>query len=342
MRIPQNIWHPILLSSELKRKLVKIRRFGFEFVLWRDTTGSPNIFSDRCPHMGASLSQGAIVNGKLECPFHAFQFLPSGECSHIPANSSQSINPSGLSCTKFDCIEDHGFIWMWQGAAPSCGRPAYFSKIADEFQTHDIAIDWTVNYSRAVENQLDAAHLPFVHRSTIGRRMKTVVDGPYVTASEIGLDSWVFSRLDSGSAPATQTELRARAEQMLPSLQLQYPGQWLLNISERFKNSIVFVPIDEHHTRFYLRLCHKIRLPIIRQFYEFVVQYFNKIILLQDLRVITHITPTYSPDAQSDRFIGADRAILIYRRWLTRHAVEFELPSQPKHPTEHALTDVKD
>jgi phenylpropionate dioxygenase-like ring-hydroxylating dioxygenase large terminal subunit len=32
------------------------------------------------------------------------------------------------------------------------------------------------HYSRAIENQLDCAHIPFIHKNTIGRGNKTLVN----------------------------------------------------------------------------------------------------------------------------------------------------------------------
>jgi len=319
MKIPQNIWHPVLLSIELGKKPLKLLRFGLEFAFWRDALGNPQAFPDRCPHMGASLSQGTVHAGKLICPFHGFEYLPSGECVHIPANGSQARIPSGMTCERFACTEAHGFIWMWVGAEQPSGVPAYFSEIEHGFHTRDSAIDGRVNYSRAIENQLDAAHLPFVHRTTIGAGRKTMVDGPYVQNDENGIDSWVFNRIDNGTAPASQAQLRDRSLHTQPSLQLRYPSQWLLNISGNFKNFIAFVPIDEHTTRFYMRTCHKVSIPVVRYFYTSILQIFNGIILRQDLRVIVNITPAFSLDATSDRLIGADRAISAYRQWLAKH-----------------------
>jgi len=323
MKIPQNMWHPVLLSKELGKRPIKGLRFGLAFVFWRDDSGIAHAFPDRCPHLGASLSQGKVRDGKLICPFHGFEYLASGECTHIPANGSQSRIPVGMACTRFESIEAHGFIWMWVGKEPVSGTPAYFSEIEQGFRTHDTVIDACVNYSRAIENQLDAAHLPFVHRTTIGAGRKTAVDGPYIQANERGIDSWVLNRIDNGTSPATQAELGERSAQCQPSLRLLYPGQWLLNISGRLKNVIAFVPIDEHTTRFYLRTYHKVNIPVIGYAYGLVLQYVNKIILRQDLKVIVNITPTFSPDAVGDRLIGADRAVSAYRRWLTAHADTF-------------------
>ncbi len=39
---------------------------------------------------------------------------------------------------------------------------------------------WNIHYSRVIENQLDVQHLAFVHRNTIGRGDKTLINGPKV------------------------------------------------------------------------------------------------------------------------------------------------------------------
>ncbi len=39
---------------------------------------------------------------------------------------------------------------------------------------------WHVPFLRAVENQLDVMHLPFVHKTTIGRGNRTLVNGSVV------------------------------------------------------------------------------------------------------------------------------------------------------------------
>ncbi len=294
------------------------------------------MFPDRCPHLGASLSQGSVSNGNLVCPFHGFEFSASGDCQHIPANGTLGKIPAGMNCVRFECIESAGFIWAWVGEKPSTGAPAYFSEIADGFQIADMAIDARVNYSRAIENQLDAAHLPFVHKSTIGSGGKSFVDGPYIESVHNGLNSWVFNRVDSNEPHQPISELQKLSHQRPPSLQLRYPAQWLLNISDHLKNFIAFVPVNENTTRFYLRTCHKVKLPIASYLYGLLLQLMNKIILQQDLNVISHVKPCFSLDSSSDRFIGADRAIVIYRRWLASNAADFNPDSTTRQMTKIA------
>jgi phenylpropionate dioxygenase-like ring-hydroxylating dioxygenase large terminal subunit len=58
-----------------------------------------------------------------------------------------------------------------------------------------------VNYTRAIENQLDVSNLPFVHRTTIGRGNRTLVNGPIVELEGDVLNVWVSNEVDMGQIP---------------------------------------------------------------------------------------------------------------------------------------------
>ena len=54
------------------------------------------------------------------------------------------------------------------------------------------------HYSRAIENQLDCAHIPFIHKNTIGRGNKTLVNGPLIerkTSDKMYM--YVFNAIDN-------------------------------------------------------------------------------------------------------------------------------------------------
>ncbi len=43
-------------------------------------------FEDTCPHAGWRLSEGELVDGRIECPGHGWQFsLTNGACADVPA-----------------------------------------------------------------------------------------------------------------------------------------------------------------------------------------------------------------------------------------------------------------
>jgi len=52
-------------------------------------------FSDRCPHRGGSLAGGAMICGKVQCPWHGSQFdLRTGKADAGPAKDGIAVYPT--------------------------------------------------------------------------------------------------------------------------------------------------------------------------------------------------------------------------------------------------------
>jgi hypothetical protein len=153
-----------------------------------------------------------------------------------------------------------------------------------------------------------------VHRTTIGASGHSFVEGPYVEADEQGIKVWVTNSKDEGQRPRSPAELAESAATKEPGLHFLFPGVWLLNLSPRLKNFIVFVPINEQKTRYYLRVYHQVRIPLIRQLFEILMGLSNRFILNQDKRVVLTQTPCDSSDSHQDRLIRSDRAVSQFRQ----------------------------
>jgi phenylpropionate dioxygenase-like ring-hydroxylating dioxygenase large terminal subunit len=220
-----------------------------------------------------------------------------------------------MEAASFPLREAHGLIWLWLGKARETYPPLpYFPELESGWRYGTVTADWPVHYTRAIENQLDVAHLAFVHRTTIGAGGRSFVDGPYVEADASGIKVWVSNSRDEGQQHSSQEELAKAASLKEPGLHFLFPGVWLLNISPRMKNFIAFVPINERETRYYVRVYHRIKNPILAKAYEFFIGLSNRFILDQDRRVLVTQTPLDSSQANDDRLIGADRAIIQFRR----------------------------
>jgi phenylpropionate dioxygenase-like ring-hydroxylating dioxygenase large terminal subunit len=317
--LPENQWYPVLQSTELKSRPLGVERFGQRLVFWRTADGQPHAHPDRGPHLGAALSAGTIVSDRLVCPFHGFEFDAGGVCQRIPANGCAGKVPKGMRVERFPLAEAHGFVWLWLGQARE-HYPAlpFFEQLASGWRYRTDVVDWPVHYTRAIENQLDVAHLAFVHRTTIGRGGRSFVDGPYVEAGPDGIRIWVTNAPDQGQARRSQAELAQAASGKAPSLHFRFPATWLLDIGPRLKNFIAFVPINDHTVRYYLRLYHRVSLPVVSHAFELVMGWSNRFVLNQDRRVVLTQTPASSLDAGGDRFIEADRGIIEYRKQLER------------------------
>lgn len=152
----------------------------------------------------------------------------------------------------------------------------------------------------------------------MGQRGRSFVDGSYVGSGAQGIRIWSSNTRDVGQAQRTPTELRDVAAGRPPRIRFLFPGIWRMRLSPSIGTIVAFTPINEHSTRYYLRFYHRIRLPLIARVFETVMGWSNRLILGQDKRVVVTQTPPNSLDASADRHIEADRAIIAYRKQLTR------------------------
>lgn len=97
-----NGWFVVASSVEVKSgAALSVNCLGENFVVFRSTKSQEAfIFDAYCPHMGANLGVGGIVNGDcIECPFHQWTFDgTNGECVQIPY--SKSLADSELTLLK--------------------------------------------------------------------------------------------------------------------------------------------------------------------------------------------------------------------------------------------------
>jgi len=77
---PHGNWYVVDASCRLGEEPRRYRVAGRDLVVWR-VEGEILIAPDACPHMGASLSESCVCNGKLVCPWHG---LALGRKGHGP------------------------------------------------------------------------------------------------------------------------------------------------------------------------------------------------------------------------------------------------------------------
>jgi phenylpropionate dioxygenase-like ring-hydroxylating dioxygenase large terminal subunit len=315
----RNQWYVVLNSKQVKKNPIGVTRLGEKMVFWRDDNGKVACAVDRCPHRGAQLSIGKVSNGNLQCPFHGFEFDSSGKCVLIPAEGRISQPPAAMHLEQYPTYEAHDFIWIWWGDEPEddLEQPLFFSNLDEDF-AYGSAIDpWKTHYSRVIENQLDVAHLPFVHYNTIGRGNRTLVDGPKVEWCHDGkqmMCTYVFNRIDDGTAPRPADVLEPHPDQV--HLEFIMPNLWQNHISEDVRVLAAFVPVDDENTLLYLRFYQKfMRIPLLGKLFAQIAMPSNLYIAHQD-RVVVE---TQEPKASSlrggnEKPIKADSPIIEYRR----------------------------
>ncbi len=310
-----NQWYVILESKELKNgEPLKVKRLNQHLALWRNKNGMVCCIANQCCHRGASLSCGKLVNGLLQCPFHGFLFDGSGTVQLIPANGLNKAVPENMKVKAYTTHERHGLIWLWWGEEENRTTPPFFFEELADFSWSSLQDHWKVHYSRAIENQLDVVHLPFVHATTIGRGAKTLVNGPVVTLENDLLTFYVHNVKDDGkSTPLKPDEIPNYHD--LFRLQFHFPNIWQNFISDKIRAFAAFVPVDEENTIIYIRYYQRmVRIPLLKELFNYLGKISSLIILRQDKRVVERQLPIKSTFKMEEKLIMGDKPIVEYRK----------------------------
>jgi phenylpropionate dioxygenase-like ring-hydroxylating dioxygenase large terminal subunit len=282
---------------------------------------------DKCCHRGASLSTGKIVKDHVECPFHGFQYDCSGKVKYIPANGKKAKIADNFKVNAYTVREAYGFIWLWySNQTVAIPEIPFFEELRKGFSYGGFSETWGVHYTRAAENQLDVVHLPFVHKSTIGKGNKKLVNGPVVKWEDNLMTFYVKNEEDHGQRPQKPNEIEEYEK--LFHLQFQMPNIWQNIISDQVRIFAAFAPIDEENTHIYLRFYQSfIRTPGLKQLVNAASKISNKIILHQDRRVVLTQLPIKTKLKMGENLVQGDLPIIEFRKrreFLQRQNEELE------------------
>ena len=195
-------WYIALPSADLRSGPKRVELFGRTLVAWRDQRGKPVLAPQACPHMGASLADGRVVDGCLRCPFHHWRFDGTGACVEIP--DSERI-PSAALLRTYPVAEQHGYIWAWYGSAqPMFDLPVMPALDPGRsgrrrFRQFRLADMTGATVRRILENTYDPDHLVALHGLRVaGPTGLRMLDGPQDTADHgpaIPAEAWLGAEL---------------------------------------------------------------------------------------------------------------------------------------------------
>ena len=156
-------------------------------------------------------------------------------------------------------------------------------------------------------------HLPFVHHNTIGRGQRTLVNGPLTRVQGDLIELWVNNAQDEGQTPLRASELPD--PQRRPFLQFHFPNIWHNWISDDMRIMAAFVPVDDENTLMYIRYYQwVVKLPVLRELFNWVGAQANLVIERQDRRVVVTQRPKCSGLRIGEKMIPGDGPIVDYRR----------------------------
>ncbi len=350
--IEQNHWHPVAAINAVGTTPHAVKLLDQALVLWRDQGNVVHAFSDQCPHRGARLSLGRVVEGRLECAYHGWQFDGQAQCRKIPATPQLSPSPSLKAC-HYQTRLAYDLIWVRMNSvaqnetvqiqapqlqADSASRlsgaphPIHNLDLPIFAAEHDPRLRKTgcgpywvdTSAPRIVENFLDMAHFGFVHEHWLGDRAHTTQVPYLVKETDTGLlSTQCFAWQPKSSVQATGGSMVEYTYEVVSpycAVLTKFPEATQVAIAD-FKESIaLFVcPVAPERSLVWFRLAMN----------DFVspdqeLQAFQDTIFSQDKPILESQTPKRLPlDPKAEMHSAADRASVAYRRYLKRLGIQF-------------------
>ena len=304
--------------TALKTSVLKACVLGVDLVLWRTQQGWQAAL-DQCPHRGAALSAGCVIDQTLQCPYHGWRFDSQGACTHIAALPAFTPPAShGLSTVGAQVFG--GMIWVQLCAdasalAPRAFYPAHTAALQATGVLHALTQTYEVQTSapRAVENFLDVSHFGTVHAGWLGDAAHMAVP-PYTLettaqrATALGVRTW---------QPQSQATLKGGAwVDYVYEVAHPYCAQ-LSKLPSRaggLEESIAMwvCPVSPAACRVWFSLC----MADIGQTAADVLA-FQHTIFMQDKPVLESQRPALLPlDSSAEKHSAADRMSAAYRAML--------------------------
>jgi vanillate monooxygenase len=209
MMFPKNAWYVACTPGEIDDKPLGRMICGERIVFYRGPEGKVAAVEDFCPHRGAPLSLGRVVEGQLVCGYHGLTMGCDGKPVAMPGQRVRGFP----AIRTFPVTERYGFVWTWTGDAA----------LADPAQIHHL--DWAENpewayggglyhvhcdYRLMIDNLMDLTHETYVHASSIGQ--KEIDEAPPKTKTEG--DAVITSRFMENILPPPFWQLALRGNHL--------------------------------------------------------------------------------------------------------------------------------
>ncbi|EOY16302.1 Pheophorbide a oxygenase family protein with Rieske domain isoform 1 [Theobroma cacao] len=161
----KNFWYPVAFTTDLKDDtMIPIDCFEEPWVLFRGKDGNPGCVQNTCAHRACPLHLGSVNEGRIQCPYHGWEYTTDGKCEKMPSTRLLNVKIKSLPC-----LEQEGMIWIWPGNdPPTTTLPSL--QPPSGFQIHaEIVMELPVEHGLLLDNLLDLAHAPFTHTSTFAK-----------------------------------------------------------------------------------------------------------------------------------------------------------------------------
>lgn len=309
----KNFWYPVAFSSDLKDDtMIPIDCFEQPWVIFRGKDGKPGCVKNTCAHRACPLDLGSVNEGRIQCPYHGWEYSTDGTCEKMPSTKFVNVKIKALPC-----FEQEGMIWIWPGNDPPTATIPSLQP-PPGFKIHaEIVMELPVEHGLLLDNLLDLAHAPFTHTSTFAKGWSVPSLVKFLTPASGLQGYWDPYPIDMEFQPPCI---------VLSTIGISKPGK-LEGLSTKqcathLHQLHVCLPSSKQKTRLLYRMSLDFA-PILQHipFIDYLWRHFAEKVLNEDLRLVL---------GQQDRMINGenvwnwpvsyDKLGVRYRQW--RDAVE--------------------
>lgn len=302
-----NVWSPVTLARNLKPgKPLAVELAGEKLVFFRSADGSPVALMDQCPHRGVQLSLGTVTpGGCLACPFHAWEFGKDGVNQHVPLNPDAKRERLGAMSLAVREVGGLLYVFTAPGVQPTVEPMVPDTLTMPGLSRTFLELTWKAHWTRAMENMLDSPHVPFVHRTTIGRTVSkdmTRQSNMDITWEDTPYGGRTTSALDGNTHGGAFLDFY---KPNIMVLHIPIPGKV-------FKMHALCIPAARNHVRMIIIGARNFATPaVLNPFF----QRSNAVIAEQDRKVVESSFPVEVPPAGDEVSVKTDRATLAFRKF---------------------------
>ncbi|XP_055830075.1 chlorophyllide a oxygenase, chloroplastic isoform X2 [Solanum dulcamara] len=270
----KNFWYPVAFSADIKDDtMIPIDCFEEPWVIFRGKDGKPGCVRNSCAHRACPLHLGSVKEGRIQCPYHGWEYSTDGKCEKMPSTKILNVKIKSLPC-----FEQEGMIWIWPGNDPP---PATLPSLLPPsgFQIH---AEIVVEHGLLLDNLMDLAHAPFVHTSTFAKGWSVPSFVNFLTRASGLQGHWDPYPIDMEFRPPCM---------VLSTSGISKPGklegQSTKECSTHLHQLHVCLPASRQKTRLLYRMSLDFA-PILKHipFMKYVWRHFSEQVLNEDLRLV--------------------------------------------------------
>ncbi|KAF3447619.1 hypothetical protein FNV43_RR12806 [Rhamnella rubrinervis] len=309
----KNFWYPVAFSADLKEDtMIPIDCFEEPWVIFRGKDGKLGCVRNTCAHRACPLHLGSVNEGRIQCPYHGWEYTTDGKCEKMPSTRLLNVKIKSLPC-----YEQEGMIWIWPGNDPPSATLPSLQPPAGFLVHAEIVMELPVEHGLLLDNLLDLAHAPFTHTSTFAKGWSVPSLVKFLTPASGLQGYWDPYPIDMEFRPPCM---------VLSTIGISKPGklegQSTSQCATHLHQLHVCLPSSRGKTRLLYRMSLDFA-PVLKHipFMHYLWRHFAEQVLNEDLRLVVGQQERMNNGANVWNWpVSYDKLGVRYRLW--RDAVE--------------------